>query len=174
VKDIERVEVLRGPQGTLYGSGSLGGTVRYMTRTPNTEDFEADVELDYGQTSGSDGNNLAADVMVNFPMGDVAALRVNYSHVDNDGIIDYVNAYQLNEFREPLVNVDGECVDPREATDQQVLFNAGCFEEVKDADTVEIDYVRVAARVEPSDLAALDDAGQQQPAHRLSPLLRVR
>jgi outer membrane receptor protein involved in Fe transport len=77
VKDIERVEVLRGPQGTLYGSGSLGGTVRYMTRTPNTEDFEADVELDYGQTSGSDGNNLAADVMVNFPMGDVAALRVN-------------------------------------------------------------------------------------------------
>ena len=151
VKDIERVEVLRGPQGTLYGSGSLGGTVRYMTRTPNTEDFEADVELDYGQTSGSDGNNLAADVMVNFPMGDVAALRVNYSHVDNDGIIDYVNAYQLNEFREPLVNVDGECVDPRAATDQQVLFNAGCFEEVKDADTVEIDYVRVAARVEPSD-----------------------
>ena len=39
--------------------------------------------------------------MVNVPLGDIAALRVNYSHIDNDGVIDYVNAYQLNEFRDP-------------------------------------------------------------------------
>jgi len=151
VKDLERVEVLRGPQGTLYGSGSLGGTVRYMTRKPDPEGFESDLEVDFGQTSGSDGNNLAADVMVNVPMGNVAALRVNYSRVDNDGIIDYVNAYQLNDFREPLINVNGNCVDPRTATDQEVLFNVGCFQEVEDADTVKIDYARAAVRVEPSE-----------------------
>jgi len=151
VKDLERVEVLRGPQGTLYGSGSLGGTVRYMTRTPQLGEFESDIEVDYGQTAGSDGNNLAADLMLNAPLGDIAAVRVNYSHIDNDGSIDYVNAYQLNAFREPLVNVNGSCVDPRQASDQEVLFNVGCFEEVKDADTVEIDYVRVAARLELSE-----------------------
>jgi outer membrane receptor protein involved in Fe transport len=151
VKDIERVEVLRGPQGTLYGSGSLGGTVRYISNKPDTEGFEADVELDYGQTSGSDGDNLALDLMVNIPLGERTALRASYSRIDNDGVIDYVNAYQLNEFREPLVNVNGSCVDPRVAADTEVLLNVGCFETIEDADTVEIDYAKVSLRGELSD-----------------------
>jgi outer membrane receptor protein involved in Fe transport len=155
VKDLERVEVLRGPQGTLYGSGSLGGTVRYMTRRPDAEEFAAKLALDYGQTSGSDGNNMGFDAMVNIPVGDKAAIRAVYSRIDNDGVIDYVNAYQLNSFGEPLVNVGGDCVDPRVATDNEVLFNVGCFESIEDADSVEIDYARVAFRAEPTDTFAL-------------------
>ena len=151
VKDIERVEVLRGPQGTLYGSGSLGGTVRYIGNRPDPEGFEANIELDYGQTSGSDGDNVAVDAMVNIPLGDTTALRVAYSHIDNDGVIDYVNAYQLNSFREPLVNVGGNCVDPRAAADTEVLLNVGCFETIEDADTVEIDYIKASLRGELSD-----------------------
>jgi outer membrane receptor protein involved in Fe transport len=155
LKDLERVEVLRGPQGTLYGSGSLGGTVRYISRRPNADGFEAKASLDYGQTSGSDGNNAAVDVMANIPMGDKAALRLNYSRIDNDGVIDYVNAYELNSFGEPLINVNGDCVDPRSATDTEVLYNVGCFQEIKDADTVEIDYVRASFRAEPTDSFAI-------------------
>lgn len=151
VKDIDRVEVLRGPQGTLYGSGSLGGTVRYISNLPDATAFDAKVSLDYGETSGSGGNNLGLDAMVNIPIGERTAIRANYSRIDNDGIIDYINAYQLNEFREPLVNVNGTCVDPRQATDNELLFNVGCFESVEDADTVEIDYAKVSLRTEFSD-----------------------
>jgi outer membrane receptor protein involved in Fe transport len=151
VKDIERVEVLRGPQGTLYGSGSLGGTLRYITRQPNAAGFEADVEVDYSQTSGSDGDNIAFDAMVNIPLGESAAIRAVYSRVDNDGVIDYVNAYQLNSFGEPLINVNGTCTDPRTATDTEVLQNVACYEEIEDADTVEIDYIRASLRGEVGD-----------------------
>ena len=134
LKDIERVEVLRGPQGTLYGSGALGGTVRYIGNKPDASGIDFGVSLDYGQTEGSTGNNTAGDLMFNFPMGEKAAIRANISRIDNDGIIDYVNAYQLNDAREPLVNVNGTCVDPRAATDTEVLENVGCFESVSDAD----------------------------------------
>ena len=162
IKDVERVEVLRGPQGTLYGSGSLGGTVRYIGNRPNPEGFEADLEVDFSQTTGSDGDNLAFDAMVNIPLGETAAIRANYSRIDNDGIIDYVNAYQLNSSREPLVDVNGSCVDPRAATDTEVLGNPGCFESVKDADFVEIDYARVSLRVEPSESFSLQLSYQMQ------------
>ena len=81
------------------------------------EGFEAKVALDYGQTSGSDGNNARQLMSWQiFPMGEKAALAIAvYSRIDNDGVIDYVNAYELNSFGEPLINVNGDCVDPRVA-----------------------------------------------------------
>jgi len=162
VKDIERVEVLRGPQGTLYGSGSLGGTVRYIGRRPDAEGFEADVELDYSQTSGSEGSNVGFDAMVNIPMGEKTAIRALYSRIDNDGVIDYINAYQLNAAGEPLIDVGGTCTDPGTATDTQILQNVACFNEVEDADTVEIDYARVALRSEITDDFSVQIAYQMQ------------
>ena len=144
LKDIERVEVLRGPQGTLYGSGSLGGTVRYITRKPSTDGFEGRIDGNYSQTEGSDGDNISLDGMLNIPLGNKFALRASLGHIENDGIIDYVNSYQLNEFGEPMVNVGGECVSPRDASDQQVLNNGACYTNEKDADDVDIDYGRLA------------------------------
>jgi iron complex outermembrane recepter protein len=55
LKDIDRVEVLRGPQGTLYGSGSLGGTVRYIMNAPQLEEFSGHVGATLSQVEGSDG-----------------------------------------------------------------------------------------------------------------------
>ena len=162
LKDIERVEVLRGPQGTLYGSGSLGGTVRYISNKPNPEEFEAKISLDYGQVSGSEGNEMAGDLMLNIPIGDRAAVRVAASKIDNDGVIDYVNAYQLNSNGVPLIDVGGTCVDPETASDNDKLYGLGCFEEVEDADTVEIDYARIAFRADPTDNFGIQLAYQMQ------------
>ncbi len=86
--DLNRVETLRGPQGTLFGSGSVGGTIRYITNNPNTDAFEANVEVDYNNVDGgSDGGSLKG--MVNLPLGDGnAALRLVGYQTVYGGFID--------------------------------------------------------------------------------------
>ena len=74
--DLNRVEILRGPQGTLYGSGSMGGTIKLVTNQPDTKNFSANVE---GIGSGTDGGgfNHTENGMINIPLvQDLAALRL--------------------------------------------------------------------------------------------------
>jgi len=86
--DLNRVETLRGPQGTLFGSGSVGGTIRYITNAPDTESFSANVELNLNsQTDGAGGGH--AKGMVNIPLGDgSAALRAVAYNTNYGGFID--------------------------------------------------------------------------------------
>ncbi len=72
--DLNRVETLRGPQGTLFGSGSVGGTVRYITNQPKLDTTEGTVEAGANVLAGGDvGYNLKG--AVNMPLGQNAALR---------------------------------------------------------------------------------------------------
>ena len=162
LKDLQRVEVLRGPQGTLYGSGSLGGTVRYITNQPNSEAFEGEVFGEYSESEGSDGNNMNMNLMLNVPITDSLAIRGHIGRIDNDGVVDYVNAYQLNSFGEPMIKEGDDCVDPRSATDQQVLFNGACYKNEEDADDAELDYARVALKYDATDNLSLMLAYQTQ------------
>jgi len=85
--DLNRVETLRGPQGTLFGSGSIGGTLRYITNQPNLEEFEGSVEANLNTIDGGGtGGHLKA--MANIPLSDVAALRVVAYHTEYAGFID--------------------------------------------------------------------------------------
>jgi outer membrane receptor protein involved in Fe transport len=89
VYDLERIEVLRGPQGTLFGEGSLGGTIRYITPTPDPDAFDARVNVDLSSTKNGGFNN-AFDAMVNVPLWENAALRVTGYRRDYDGFIDLI------------------------------------------------------------------------------------
>ena len=73
--DLNRVETLRGPQGTLFGSGSVGGTVRYITNQPKLGVTEGTVEAGINTFEGG-SLGYGAKGAVNVPMGDKAALRI--------------------------------------------------------------------------------------------------
>lgn len=85
--DIDRVEVLRGPQGTLYGSGSLGGTVRILTNQPDFTATQAYAQVQGSSTKGG-GANGATNAWLNLPLADRAALRAVAYGIRNSGFID--------------------------------------------------------------------------------------
>ncbi|HSN68184.1 MAG TPA: TonB-dependent receptor plug domain-containing protein, partial [Thermoanaerobaculia bacterium] len=87
--DVARVEVLRGPQGTLFGSGSLSGTVRYITHQPvlGLSETIGDFSLNAPKDGGVGGSAKAA---VNVPIGETAALRVAAYHTSWGGYMDAV------------------------------------------------------------------------------------
>ena len=92
--DLERVEVLRGPQGTLYGEGSLGGTIRYITHGADLNHFDASVDSTLSGTQHG-GTNYSIAAMVNAPLiDDVLALRAEAQHREDSG---YIRAPALGE-----------------------------------------------------------------------------
>ncbi len=90
--DLARFEVLRGPQGTLFGAGSESGTLRYITKAPRLGVFEGNVEATGdASTTGDGGGSLRG--MVNLPLGTVAALR---SVLYKDHAPGFIDAVQPN------------------------------------------------------------------------------
>jgi outer membrane receptor protein involved in Fe transport len=78
--DLDRIEVLRGPQGTLYGSNSLGGVLRFITKLPSTTRFEARGQAGFEVVKGGELGPLF-NAMVNVPLGDTIAFRASgYFH----------------------------------------------------------------------------------------------
>ena len=79
--DVERVEVLRGPQGTLYGKSSTGGAINVITNKPK-EEFAASADVEYGNY-----NTRRGDAVVNMPVTDEFAIRVAVNFNDRDGYL---------------------------------------------------------------------------------------
>ena len=139
LKDIKRVEAMRGPQGTLYGSGSLGGTVRFVMNEPSTEEFDARIDTSIGTTSSSPGQNFSADIMLNIPLSDELAFRFSSGIIDNDGVIDYANVYATDADGIPL------------AEGGDIAYGKPIYTNNKQADTVDVDYSKAALKWTPND-----------------------
>jgi outer membrane receptor protein involved in Fe transport len=88
--DINRIEVLRGPRGTLYGSGALGGTVRIITNEPDAEKLELVSRIDVGRSKGGDWLERY-DALVNVPLvEDELALRLVGYYRDEEGWVENI------------------------------------------------------------------------------------
>lgn len=90
--DLARVEILRGPQGTLYGAGAMGGAIRYISNKPDATRTEAQFRLEAMTIEDGDGGH-AVDAIVNAPLvADRLALWVTGSREDEGGFVDLPNA----------------------------------------------------------------------------------
>ena len=86
--DLDRIEVLRGPQGTLYGASSLGGTVRIITNDPVFNEFQGKVDV-FGSGSRDGGDNYGVKAAVNVPLlDDRLAMRLVATTETYDGWLD--------------------------------------------------------------------------------------
>ncbi|TMO23130.1 TonB-dependent receptor [Pseudoalteromonas sp. S4741] len=120
--DVERVEVLIGPQGTLYGAGTLGGAIRYMLKEPELDFTSGEVFGDVFQTQESDSVGGETGFIFNLPLiEDKLAVRTSLNIYEDPGFIDY--AYTV---REPGVSI----TDPDWANLDAVNSN---LKNVKDA-----------------------------------------
>ncbi len=90
--DMERVEVIKGPQGTLYGASSMGGLMRYITRDPATDEFSGSAATDLSFTKGG-GFNQKYSGRISAPIvRDKLGISVSGYYQDNSGFIDRIPA----------------------------------------------------------------------------------
>ena len=82
VVDLADVEVLRGPQGTLFGRNTIGGAIRYTTQQPVLGAFDGDATATYGSYNRADFTG-----MINVPIGDTLAMRLTAGHLQRDGYV---------------------------------------------------------------------------------------
>jgi outer membrane receptor protein involved in Fe transport len=125
--DVERVEFLRGPQGTLFGSGSLSGAMRILTKAPNLSNFDTSALVDFGLT-GSDSFRQRYNLMVNVPIvSDTLAVRAVGFYRNEEGYLDNVGTGVKNS--NTLVDWGGRLVTLWKPTDRLSIKLLGSYED---------------------------------------------
>lgn len=101
ILELERIEVLRGPTGTLYGARSLGGTIRQITRKPSTDALTGKIRGAYSKTEKADGFNYLLNGSVNVPFSDNAAMLVSGFYEQEAGLFDRAIGTIADHFTAP-------------------------------------------------------------------------
>jgi outer membrane receptor protein involved in Fe transport len=112
LQDLDHVEILRGPQGTLYGSGSLGGTIRFVQNAPDPSAFDAKVETGLSKTEHTHALNEDVSGMLNVPLSETLAVRLNASWTDDAGFINQPDLYKLDSSGAPIAAQPGNLLSP--------------------------------------------------------------
>ena len=141
--DLNRVEVLRGPQGTLYGSSSMGGTVKVVPNAPQLGAFSASGEDVFSDTTSGGGINHKINGMVNLPIGDTAAVRIVGSESSDSGWI------QRRVIQDGAVAVDAGAFPF--VTRPANFYTAPLQEQIDGANSTTVDSVRMSLLWKPID-----------------------
>jgi outer membrane receptor protein involved in Fe transport len=116
--DMQRIEVLRGPQGTLYGDGSIAGTVRVIPNAPDLGDFSAEIAGSSSSTADLGGQNTSMRAVLNLPVvEDKFAIRIVGYDYDNSGY--YQNIAGDSEDKAVWADAFGGIVVSGDAGDDQ-------------------------------------------------------
>jgi outer membrane receptor protein involved in Fe transport len=107
--DVQRIEVLRGPQATLYGDASIAGTVRILPNEPEIGKLSFDISGDTSWTRHADGPNYTIDGVINAPINDHSAFRLAAGYVFDNGFIDAPRMFLLDANGVPVL---GNPADP--------------------------------------------------------------
>ena len=91
--DMERLEVLRGPQGTLFGRNATGGVINLITAKPTLDEFYGSADLKYGQ----DAEKMIT-LMLNVPITDQLGFRLAYTNLEKDGVHENLYSRATNDF----------------------------------------------------------------------------
>jgi len=98
--DIERVEILKGPQGTLYGRNATGGLVQYFSNKPSLEGAEGYLDVTYGIfDTSADADQKRIEGALGGPLSETVAVRVAFLYNQHDGYLD--NLYPLDAVGAP-------------------------------------------------------------------------
>jgi iron complex outermembrane receptor protein len=149
--DIARVEVLRGPQGTLYGSGSLGGTVRMIHNEPDPTSTSFDVSMRASKTENAANPNEAVDFIGNLPISDTMAFRASGGYERLEGFTDALSVAVLGPNAQPVL------ADP-----SNPLTSPPVFTEHRGIDWANTWYARAALLWKPTDALKLTWSYQHQ------------
>ncbi len=146
--DLQRVEVLTGPQGTLYGSSSMGGTIRLIPNAPKLNTFEAATEETVSATVSGGGVNHQENGVINIPLGDTAAVRIVGSFTDDSGWL------------KRLVIADGAvAVDAGVFPDvvrPANFYSAPLQESLDGVNTTQVDSIRTSMLWQPTDALSVE------------------
>ena len=141
VIDVERVEVLIGPQGTLYGAGTLGGAIRYLPNKPVLDETSGSIYGDVFNIAHSDDTGGEAGFVFNKPLiEDTLGLRIAFNYLDEPGYVDY--SYTIKERGVSLTDPDWS-----DATAVEQNINR-----VSDVNSEKATTARIMLRWQPNDI----------------------
>jgi outer membrane receptor protein involved in Fe transport len=141
VEDIERVEVLRGPQGTLYGSGALGGAIRLIPNAPALGRHEGRLKVTAADVAHSGEYDYGLSGLINIPLGETLAVRLSASRDREAGFIDQYGIFARDG--------DGPLSDPILAAPGSPLTSPASVYDKRDVNSSRVTNVRAAIRWNP-------------------------